>query len=60
MSKGMNPWALVFAIVVLSAIDVVFNVISFIPIIGDIGETMTEMILEFLTIMAAIALGVKR
>jgi len=48
---------LILFIVILSIIDIFANVFSFIPILGDILETLSETIIEIIQIIAVIAIA---
>lgn len=57
MNQKTTIVILVLAIVFLSFLDVGFNLLSFIPGIGPALETTSELILEILTIISGVALG---
>jgi len=52
-------WMLVVLIIFLSLLDLGANILSFIPFIGAFFSTLAESILELITIITAIILGLK-
>ena len=59
VKKKKIDWSgigIVLFIVAISILDIFFNVISLIPIIGDVLETFSETIMEALTIISTLVL----
>lgn len=54
----MNVWVIFGFIILLSVIDIFINVVSLIPVIGDVIETAGETVLEMLQI-GLVALAIK-
>ena len=57
--SNLSIWVAVVLVAIFSILDIFINVISLIPFIGDILETIGEAILEGLTIVVTIWLGMR-